>query len=213
LKKIWAADFLSLRRLFPAQRSLTRAVSPPTSCDRDATAERTRWFDKEVHPHDTALKSYLRNSFPAIRDVDDIAQESYIRVWKQRASEPIRTAKAFLFKVAQHLALDALRRERRSPIESVGDSERMNVLENAPSAHDLLGRNEKTQLLIEAIDALPARCREVVILRKLKLVSQRETAAHLGISEKGVENQLARGLARCREFLQARGVNDFFHGS
>lgn len=183
---------------------------PPTSFEQSAATEQTRWFAEEVHPHDSALKSYLRSSFPAIRDVEDIAQESYIRMWKQRAAEPIRSAKAFLFRVAQHLALDTLRRERRSPLETVGDLAALNVLDHAPGVHERLSQNEKIQLLIEAIDALPARCREVVILRKLKLVSQREAAALLGISEKGVEIQLARGLTRCREFLQARGVTHFF---
>lgn len=72
------------------------------------------------------------------------------------------------------------------------------VADDAPNAQERLGENEKIELLIAAIDALPERCRQVVILRKLKLQSQRATAAQLGISEKGVENQLARGLDRCR---------------
>lgn len=181
------------------------------SPDPDASAEHTRWFAEEVHPHDMALKTYLRRSFPAIRDVEDIAQESYIRIWKHRARAPVRSAKAFLFKVAQRLALDVLRRERRSPLASVGDLDRLDVLDHAPAIYEILGQDEKVQLLIEAIDALPARCRDVVILRKLKFVSQRETAEFLGISEKGVENQLARGFERCRAFLRRRGVTDLFH--
>lgn len=190
------------------------AVSPmPTTPESSARAEQARWFADEVHLHDAALKGYLRSSFPAVRDSEDIVQESYIRVWKHRAGSSIRSAKAFLFTIARHLALDALRHERRSPLEHVGDLEGLGVLDHSPTVHETLGREEKVQLLIEAIDALPARCREVVVLRKLELVSQRETATLLGISEKGVENQLARGLERCRQFLRHRGVTDFFrHG-
>lgn len=192
-----------------------RVVSlPPSPCNPDTRADQARWFAEEIQPHDAALKNYLRRSFPSVRDVDDIAQESYIRIWRQRAADPIRSAKAFLFKIAQRLALDVVRRERRSPVESVGNLEALHVLDHTPAAHEALGRAEKVQLLIEAIDALPSRCRDVVVLRKLRLLSQRETAERLGISEKGVEIQLARGLARCREFMQRRGVVSFLrHGS
>jgi RNA polymerase sigma factor (sigma-70 family) len=183
---------------------------PPTSSPEVASPEQTRWFVEEVHAHDTSLKSYLRGSFPSVRDVDDIVQESYVRVWTYRAAEPIRSAKAFLFKIAQRIALDVLRRERRSPLASVGNLEELDVLEEKPAAHEALGRDERIRLLIEAIDALPRRCREVIILRKLKLMSQRETSQQLGISEKGVEIQLTRGLERCRKFLRRRGLTNFF---
>lgn len=187
---------------------------PPTTSTDTASAEQTRWFAEEVHAHDTSLKSYLRGSFPSVRDVEDIVQESYISVWTYRAVEPIRSAKAFLFRVAQRIALDALRRERRSPVASMGNLADLHVPEDIPAVHEILDRDEKVQLLIAAIDALPGRCREVVILRKLRFLSQREVSAHLGISEKGVEIQLSRGLRRCREFMRKRGMTDLFsHGS
>jgi RNA polymerase sigma-70 factor (ECF subfamily) len=160
----------------------------------------------EVHTHDIALRRYLRSSFPALRDVEDIAQESYLRIWKQRAADPIRSVKSFLFNIAHHLALDRLRRIRRSPLDRTVNLDDVRILDSAPAPYDSLGRREKVQLLIEAIDALPARCREVVILRKLELLSQRDTAARLGISEKGVEIQLGRGLERCRAHFRARGT-------
>jgi len=190
-------------------------VSPPTSSlDQSASTEESRWFAREVHVHDGALKHYLRSSFPAIRDVEDIAQESYLRLWRQRTADPIRSARAFLFTIAQRVALDTVRRLRRSPVDAdvrLGD---IDVVDQAPAGHERLSRSERIRLLIEAIDALPARSREVVVLRKLRLVSQRDTAVLLGISEKGVEIQLARGLSRCRDYLRRRGVSDFAaHGS
>jgi RNA polymerase sigma-70 factor (ECF subfamily) len=165
----------------------------------------------EVHTHDNALKRYLRSSFPALRDVEDVAQESYLRIWKQRAADPIRSAKGFLFRIAHRLALDRVRRIRRSPVDESGNLDQLPVAVDAPAPYESLGREEKVRLLIDAIDALPARCRNVVILRKLELLSQRDTAVRLGISEKGVEIQLARGLERCRAFIRARGVPELFH--
>jgi RNA polymerase sigma factor (sigma-70 family) len=179
-------------------------VTPPSETDH------SRWFVEEMHPHESSLRSYLHGSFPAVRDVDDVVQESFLRVWRARAAQPIASARAFLFKVARHLALDLLRHERRSPIDGVGDLATLNVSEERRTVTATVSRNEKIQLLIAAIDALPPRCRQVVILRKLKFVPQREVAELLGISEKGVEIQLTRGLARCRDYLQKRGVSSLF---
>lgn len=179
-------------------------MNPPRETDH------SRWFVEEMHPHESSLRSYLHGSFPAVRDVDDVVQESFLRVWRARAAQPIASARAFLFKVARHLALDVLRHERRSPIDTVGDLASLNVSEERRAVTATVSRNEKIQLLIAAIDDLPPKCRQVVILRKLKFVPQREVAAQLGISEKGVEIQLTRGLARCRDYLHKRGVSSLF---
>ena len=172
--------------------------------------EEARWFAEQMHPHEPSLRSYLHGSFPALRDVDDVVQESFLRVLRARAAQPIQSARAFLFKVARHLALDLLRHDRRSPIDVVGDLAGLNVSEEGRAVVVTVSRNEKVQLIIAAVDALPPKCREVVILRKLKFVPQREVAVRLGISEKGVEIQLTRGLARCREYLHKRGVRSLF---
>lgn len=183
---------------------------PPPATTHPANAEDVRWFVDNVHAHDKALKGYLRQSFPALRDIDDVAQESYLRIWRQHAVDPIRSARALLFRIAQHLALDLVRRHRRAPVVATDSLETLPVIDAAPGAADVLGRKEKLQLVIAAIDALPSRCREVVVLRKLHLRSQRDIAEQLGISEKGVENHLIRGMERCRDFLRARGIEDLF---
>jgi len=61
------------------------------------------------------------------------------------------------------------------------------------------------QLLIQAIQSLPDRCRQVVTLRKIYGLSQKETAARLDITENTVEVQSAIGLRKCIEFFRHRG--------
>jgi RNA polymerase sigma-70 factor (ECF subfamily) len=163
-----------------------------------------KWFKEEVQPHDASLKAWLRGRFPAVRDVDDVVQESYLRVWKARLLHPIDSSKAFLFRVARNLALDTMRHDRKSPITAVTDLDHLFVLDDKPDAAAHAARQQEIALLVEAIDALPARCREIFILRKLQGVSQKDIAARLGLSEQTVQVQAARGLRRVAESLRAR---------
>lgn len=180
-------------------RAVTLIVSEPDT-------ERSRWFVEEVHAHDSSLRAYLRGSFPTVRDVDDVVQESYVRVWKAKTAEPIRSARAFLFRVARHLALDLLRHDRVSPIDAVTDLSALPVVDNRTGVAEAASIAEETALLVTAIDALPPRCREIVILRKLRGLPQKEIAARLGLSEQTVQVQIARGVKKCEEFLRRRGV-------
>ena len=174
--------------------------SPETETDQ------ARWFAEEVHPHESSLRSYLKFSFPSVRDVDDVVQESYLRLWRSAAKQRIRSARGFLFSVAQRLAIDHLRREKRSPHESVTDFHSLSVLDGGLSVSDDVSVRQEIALLAEAIDALPARCREITILRKLDGLSHREIAVRLGISEETVQVQIGRGMRKCQKFLTGRGL-------
>jgi RNA polymerase sigma-70 factor (ECF subfamily) len=121
-----------------------------------------------------------------------------------RAREPIRSAKALLFTVARRIALDGVRRRRRSPVVAVKDIGELFVSGAMPNPYEATAAAQDVHLLAEAIDALPARCREIFILCQLERCSQKEVAARLGISENTVAVQSARGLLRCEAFVRRR---------
>jgi RNA polymerase sigma-70 factor (ECF subfamily) len=166
----------------------------------------SKWFSEEVHPHDSSLKAYLRGSFPAVRDVEDLVQESYLRVWKRQTAKPIASAKAFLFTVARHLALGILRREHRSPIFDVMDLDAAGIIDDRPGVAEMACTREVIDLLFAAISTLSNRTCEVYLLRKFERLSQKEIAVRLGISANTVEVHVARANKHCTEFLRRRGV-------
>lgn len=178
-----------------------------TASEHGSDAERTRWFAEEVHLHDSSLRLYLSRSFPVARDnVDDLVQESYLRIWKARAAQPIQSAKAFLFRIARNAALDLVRRSQTSPIDQLSDLEDLLVSEDRPDAAESAGRRERVRLLAEAIAALPGRCREIFILHKIAGNSRKEVAAQLGLSDRTVGLQTERAVKRCAVYLRNRGV-------
>jgi len=181
-------------------------------------SENARWFADEVQPHDAALKRYLRRSFPDVRDVDDIVQQSYLRIWRRQLSRPITevtgtvtaSVKSFLFQIARRLAVDTLRHDRASPFAKTteeSDLESTSVIEEREASSEAVCSKEEFELVLVAIEALPARCREVVILRKLHGLSAAETARELGLSEETVHVQTRRGFQRVQDWLQRRGVH------
>lgn len=185
--------------------SLPTSVSSPAPRVY-AAADDVDWFVDEIHTHDAQLKAYLRGCFPSLRDVDDIAQESYLRIWRVRATRSIRSAKGFLFQVARHVATDLLRRGQACPVQTVAALEEIEIPdEQLEVAGDVCTR-EEIALLAEAIDALPSRCREIFILRKIQRVPQKEIARRLGISEQTVQGLVLRGMKRCEKFLARRGL-------
>ena len=183
--------------------------TPKTSAGSITPVDSARWFVDEAFSQNSALQSYLRSAYPKLRDVDDVIQESYLRLWKVRATQPIRSAKAFLFTVARRLAIDVHRRNRTSPVDLVGDLATVPVIEERRSIADTAGVQEKVALLVEALAALPPRCREIFMLRKLDGFSQRDVAIRLGLSERTIEEQVARGMKRCEEFLRRRGITEY----
>lgn len=205
----------SSTRLAHTLLTVRPAVSPPhpttTPLQPGAAApvDRAGWFTSEVQPHEPLLRNYLKGKFPAVRDVDDVVQESYLRIWTARAAQPIESAKAFLFKIARHLAIDLVRRERSSPVHAVRDLDALSVIGDGRTVVETLSLEEKTRLLADALATLPDRCREIVVLHKLEGLSQNEVAAQLGLSPRTVEVQVARGVKRIESFLRQRGLNSF----
>lgn len=168
------------------------------------------WFTEEVQPHERDLRMWLARRFPEARDVDDVVQESYVRLLRAREATPVACARAYLFTTARNVALAIFRRPKIFSAAPVTDSAALRIVEEGADVVEQVSTRQEIALLLEAIDALPGRCREIFILRKLQDVPQREIAARLGLSEQTVQVQVSRGAKRCVQFLRARGVTGRF---
>lgn len=164
-----------------------------------------RWFAEEVQPHEAALRAWLRSRFPTLMDVDDLVQESYTRLLRARETGSIACAKAFLFVTARNLALNQLRHLRHERPDGLVELDASGVLDNSTAIPESVARAEDLQLLIHAIQSLPERCRQIMTLRKVYGLSQKEIAQKLEISEHTVEAQGAIGLRKCIEYFRHRG--------
>jgi RNA polymerase sigma factor (sigma-70 family) len=170
-------------------------------------SEQARWFAAEVQPHDASLRSWLRGQYPALEEIDDLMQETYARLLRMHAAEPKRlhAVKPLLFAIARNLALDHLRRRQIVKMEAWPEDEEA-VAEDRPGVDEVVSRRQELELLTEAIQALPERCRQVLTLRKIYGLSQKEIARQLGIAEHTVEAHVGAGLRRCTEYFARLGM-------
>lgn len=161
------------------------------------------WFVREVLVHEQALMRFLRRNWRDHDEIHDLRQEVYVRVYEAATRRMPDSPKSFLFATARNLLVDRVRHQRIVPITAVGDIEQLHVMEDELEPARWLGGREALARLARALDRLPDRCREVVWLRRIEDLPQKEIARRLGISEKTVEKHIAKG---------SRMLADHFHG-
>jgi RNA polymerase sigma-70 factor (ECF subfamily) len=103
--------------------------------------------------------------------------------------------------VARNVAFDWLRHRQVVPIELVVDLEQLEVLDEGGQIEDIVNSHQELAMLVQAIQNLPVRCRQVFTLRKVYGYSQKEIALRLDISENTVEQHLTKAARRCARAL------------
>lgn len=164
-------------------------------------SEQARWFAEKVQPHEPLLRAWLHSRFPALCDVDDIVQEAFLRICQTWERGELQSPKAFLFTTARNLALDRIRRQKVQCTDSLAEIDSLHVMDLETEIPEAVSRNQELELLTQAIQSLPKRCRQIITLRKIYGLSQKEVASELGISEHTIEAQGTIGLRKMVEFF------------
>lgn len=166
----------------------------------------TAWYRENLLVHESSLRAYLRRAFPIVTDLDNVVQETLVRVLQAHQTGRVDNVRGYLFATARHIALNMMRRRDIVPMDSIAEIEDLPVIHDGPSVQEQVSLKFDLEILSEAIQSLPPRCREVLTLRKIDGVPQREIAARMGISEHTVEAQVTTGMRRCAQFLRQRGL-------
>ena len=164
---------------------------------------------KSYLKHEKEIKRYLSRFFSRAQDIDDIAQEAFLRAFATEIRTDVRSPRKLLFTAAKHVALNELQRKSAKTTTSLEEFEGTPVLidEDQNDAEATLDGKRKLLAFSKAVASLPPACREVFILRKFEGLSHKEIARRMGISVSGVEKHIATGTVKCSRYLQAIGYD------
>jgi RNA polymerase sigma-70 factor (ECF subfamily) len=139
---------------------------------------------------------------------EDIVQEVFLRVYRNRQRyERKGKFSTWIFTIAVNLAKNEIRRKvrRRGEISLEGMEEAIGpstaTADRSPGAEESLGREQLREMVTEAIEKLPVRYREAVVLRDIEGLAYEEIASILRIPGGTVRSRINRGRLMIKDFL------------
>lgn len=175
-----------------------------TPMDRTSVAELvTRLFGS----HDAQLRRYLQRMLGSRQAAEEVAQETYTKLFRLGRPEDVKCPRALLFDMATKHAIDYLRAERaRTAI--LGSEAEMDQISDA------VARPEHSAAIAEAmghlrkvIEELRPKYRVVFVLRFVHQMSHQEIAERLDITADAAQQRAAAALSECRSRLEALGID------
>jgi RNA polymerase sigma-70 factor, ECF subfamily len=189
----------------------TSPVRTPSHSDAADVVARVRGGDERAfeglfRQHYDGLCGFVIRYVRERALAEELVQDLFAALWERRERWEVRggsgSVRAYLFAAARNRALN-LRARRIVERDWESDEADVRELHHAPPrADEALEAAELHARLDAAIESLPERCRLVMQLRWREQLSYAEIAEVMGISTKGVENQLARGLKALRDRLR-----------
>jgi len=137
---------------------------------------------------------FLQRNCRNTSDVEDVRQEVYAHVLRAAEKSLPERTKPFLFSTARNVLIDRLRRENVIPIDIAADLDLTVVPSEEPGPERAVFARETLRRLQLALNDLPPRCREALILKRVEGLSLQEISRRMGISEQAVSNYVQRGI-------------------
>ena len=145
-----------------------------------------------------ALKSFISRFVRRPQDVDDIAQETFIRAIKAEKRNEIEFPRAYIYRIARNLAFEFLSKKHIKLTNYIDDCALDELAVPVSDVENTIAVNERMAKVKEAIADLPPQCQRVFIMHKVYGFKYREIASQLGISMSTVEKHIISGLRKCR---------------
>jgi RNA polymerase sigma-70 factor (ECF subfamily) len=166
----------------------------------------TKAFEELVERHQALVAGTVARMLGSNSDVEDIAQQVFIRVWKSaRRYKPRAKFTTWLLKITRNLVFNELRRTKRRaqvPLDpAAGADESALKDESNPTPDASLLEAELQQAIEEAVMHLPDTQRMALVLRRYEQLSYEQIAEVLDLSVPAVKSVLFRARTELRSRL------------
>src|SRR5437660_9772273 len=160
-------------------------------------------FEEVMLPHLDAAHNLARWLLRNEQDAQDVVQEAYLRAFKSFSGFHGSNGRAWLLTIVRNTSYTLLKKNR-AVVFTTFDEEIHVAADEFASPATILEHGEDAELIIKAMDALPAEFREILALRHQEGLSYKEIAEIAQIPPGTVMSRLARARGKLKEYLAAR---------
>lgn len=157
--------------------------------------------------HDRELRRYLQRMLGSKHAAEELAQETYTKLFRLCRPEEVKCPRALLFDVATKQVIDYLRAERFRKAVLGNGSEINEIADGAVRPEKQAALEEAMAHLKSVIQELGPKYRPVFVLRYVHQMSHQEIADRLNITADAAQQRAVAALAECRSKLAARGID------
>ena len=161
-------------------------------------------FEAAMLPHLDAAHNLARWLLRNEQDAQDVVQEAYLRAFRSFSGFHGTNGRAWLLTIVRNTSYTLLKKNRAVDFTTPFDEEIHATGHESVSPATILEHSEDAELIKEAMDALPAEFREILVLRHQEGLSYKEIADIGQIPPGTVMSRLARARAKLKEYLAAR---------
>ena len=170
---------------------------------------RSAWLDVFL-ANQNELLAFLRRKAGPRDQPRDLLHDLFVKMSQNGAAARIEDPRAYLFRAAANVAIDAARGDRYRRTEApLASGCGLNARDPAPDALQTTIARDRLRRLDAALARLPEETRAMIYLLRLDGLSYDEVAAMFGVSKSTVEKRVAKALRACRAQLDA---DDRIHG-
>lgn len=163
-----------------------------------SASDRADWlaaFEAMVREMRPALLRFFgrRTGSPAV--AEDLTQELFLRLLRRTDLFQLGNVEGYIFEAAANLARDRARRDAARGGGRHVEIDTAALPLQEPDAEAVVDSRNRLKAVLEGMERLPPRTRDVLMLRRFEGLSYAQISARLGISVSAVEKQMAKGIA------------------
>ena len=179
----------------------TRASPLPR--DEVIPNERAEFVRRLYTRHDQALHRFLGAMLRSPEDVDEVAQDVYLRIIRQEDFDKLlEYPRAYLFRTATNLVRDRLRRQRVRMANFQVPLHQHEIACPIPSPEVSLQWKQNLELVKSALRELAPLPRKIFLMHRIKHLTYADISDELGISVRTIERHMRTVLIHCRARLE-----------
>ncbi len=155
-------------------------------------------FKRLFEDHAEVLRNHLYYKCGDLANAQDLMQESFLRLWKNRRKVPLDKALPYLYTIGNRLFLDQKRHEK--VVLRFARRQTAAIEQEDPQ---FLAEVEEFRLQLEdKLAKMPEKWRTVFLMNRIDKITYREISVRLGISVKAVEKRMHNALKYFQDFIK-----------